>query len=284
MLVNEAVQKASSADVIFAFVGLSPQLEGEEMNVHIPGFDGGDKTDISLPATQQEMLEALKKTGKPLVVVLNSGSAIALNWAEKNANAVLEEWYPGEEGGDALANIVAGDVAPSGRLPVTFYRSTDELPAFTDYSMKNRTYRYFKGAVLYPFGYGLSYAKFHYSEPKLSASSLAAGETLTATVEVKNESGREADEVVEAYLKAPQTEVTPQLFLAGFTRVHLAAGETRPVTIAIDARRMSEVDAAGRRAVVPGIYVLSLGGGQPGKGAAGTSATFEVKGTKPLPE
>jgi beta-glucosidase len=284
MLVDEAVQKASAADVVFAFVGLSPQLEGEEMNVHIPGFDGGDKTDISLPATQQEMLDALKKTGKPLVLVLNSGSAIALNWAEKNADAVLEEWYPGEEGGDALANIVAGDVSPSGRLPVTFYSSTDELPAFTDYSMKNRTYRYFSGPVLYPFGYGLSYAKFHYGEPKLSTSSLAAGETLTATVEVKNESGRDADEVVEAYLKAPQTEVTPRLFLAGFTRVHLAAGETRPVTLAMDARRMSEVDAAGKRAVVPGRYVLSIGGGQPGTGAAATSATFEVTGTKPLPE
>jgi beta-glucosidase len=284
MLVNEAVQKASTADVVFAFVGLSPQLEGEEMNVHIPGFDGGDKTDISLPATQQEMLEALKKTGKPLVVVLNSGSAIALNWAEKNADAVLQEWYPGEEGGDALANIVAGDVSPSGRLPVTFYRSNDELPAFTDYSMKNRTYRYFKGPVLYPFGYGLSYAKFHYGEPKLSTNSLAAGETLTATVEVKNESGREADEVVEAYLQAPQTEVTPRLFLVGFTRVHLAAGETRPVSLAIDARRMSEVDAAGKRAVVPGRYVLSIGGGQPGTGAAGTRASYEITGTKPLPE
>jgi beta-glucosidase len=283
-LIEEAVRTANSADVVFAFVGLSPQLEGEEMNVHIPGFDGGDRTDIELPASQQALLEALKKTGKPLVVVLNSGSALAVNWAQENANAVLEEWYPGEEGGDAIAQIAAGDVSPSGRLPVTFYRSADDLPAFTDYSMKNRTYRYFAGKVLYPFGYGLSYARFRYGTPVLAAKKIRAGDTLHVQIPVTNEGTREADEVVESYLTAPQTAVSPKLFLAGFQRVHLAAGETRQVTVSLEPRQMSEVDAEGRRAVAPGNYVLSIGGGQPNTGAPGVVTEFVVSGTQAMPE
>ena len=283
-LIAEAVRVASGADVVFAFVGLSPQLEGEEMNVHIPGFDGGDRTDINLPASQQQLLEALKKTGKPLIVVLNSGSALGVNWAQQNADAILEAWYPGEEGGDAIAQIAAGDYSPSGRLPVTFYRSVDDLPAFTDYSMRNRTYRYYGGQALYPFGYGLSYAKFHYGEAMLSTTRLQAGEPLTATVELRNDGAREADEVVEAYLKAPRNGVSPKLFLAGFQRVHLAAGESRQVTISLDARQMSEVDAEGRRWVMPGDYLLSIGGGQPNTSAEGVSAKFVVRGMKLLAE
>jgi beta-glucosidase len=283
-LIEEAVRAANSADVVFAFVGLSPQLEGEEMNVHIAGFDGGDRTDIALPASQQQMLEALKKTGKPLVVVLNSGSALGVNWAQQNADAVLEQWYPGEEGGDAIAHVVAGDVSPSGRLPVTFYRSVDDLPAFSDYSMKNRTYRYFDGAVLYPFGYGLSYAKFRYGAPVLAAKKIHAGDTLQVRVSVTNRGSREADEVVESYLTAPRTPVSAKLFLADFQRVHLAAGETRKVAIAIEPRQMSEVDADGKRAVMPGEYVLSVGGGQPNTGAAGVTTKFVVSGTQALPE
>ncbi|MDP9049896.1 MAG: glycoside hydrolase family 3 C-terminal domain-containing protein [Acidobacteriota bacterium] len=283
-LIEEAVRTAKSADVVFAFVGLSPQLEGEEMNVHITGFDGGDRTDINLPASQQQLLEALKQTGKPLVVVLNSGSALGVNWAQENANAVLEQWYPGEEGGDAIAQTAAGDVSPSGRLPVTFYHSVDDLPAFADYAMKNRTYRYFAGKVLYPFGYGLSYVKFRYGTPVLSAKSIHAGDTLEVTVPVTNEGAREADEVVECYLTAPRTPVSPKLFLAGFQRVHLAAGETRRVKIPVAPRQMSEVDADGKRAVMPGEYVLSVGGGQPDTGAPGVTAKFAVSGMKALPE
>jgi beta-glucosidase len=283
-LIAEAVRTASTADIVFAFVGLSPQLEGEEMNVHIPGFDGGDRTNIDLPAPQQQLLEALKKTGKPLVVVLNSGSAVALNWAEKNADAVLAQWYPGEVGGEALASIVAGDVSPSGRLPVTFYRSSEDLPSFTDYSMKNRTYRYYTGAVLYPFGFGLSYTKFLYSQPTLSTRTLQAGDTLTATFQVKNEGVRDADEVVEAYLKQPQFKLSPKLALAGFTRVHLAAGEARAVTLTLTPRQLSQVDAEGNRAVQPGEYTLYLGGGQPDTTAPSTSIRFQVKGTQTLPQ
>jgi beta-glucosidase len=283
-LIEEAVRTAKSADVVFAFVGLSPQLEGEEMNVHITGFDGGDRSDINLPASQQQLLEALKQTGKPLIVVLNSGSAMGVNWAQENANAVLEQWYPGEEGGDAIAQTAAGDVSPSGRLPVTFYRSADDLPAFADYSMKSRTYRYFAGKVLYPFGYGLSYVKFRYGAPVLRGKTIHAGDTLGVTVPVTNEGAREADEVVESYLTAPQTPVSPKLFLAGFQRVHLAAGETRQVTISMAPRQMSEVDADGKRAVMPGEYVLSIGSGQPGTGAPGVTAKFTVRGMQVLPE
>jgi beta-glucosidase len=283
-LIADAVRTANAADVVFAFVGLSPQLEGEEMNVHFPGFDGGDRTDINLPGPQQALLEALKKTGKPLVVVLNSGSALGVTWAQEHANAILEEWYPGEEGGDAIAAIAAGNKSPSGRLPVTFYRSVDELPPFTDYTMKNRTYRYFTGAVLYPFGYGLSYGKFDYRDPSLSAKTLPAGESLTVTVEVRNIGAHEADEVIEAYVKAPQTKVSPKVSLAGFQRVHLAPGEGGSLSIPIDARAMSEVDEQGVRSVMPGEYTLWMGGGQPGTTAAGVAAKFKVTGTKQLPE
>ena len=159
---GQAIDAAKNSDAIVAFVGLSPNLEGEEMNVHVDGFDGGDRTSIELPAAQEHLLEALGATGKPLIVVLTAGSALAVPWAKEHADALLAAWYPGEEGGDAIAETLAGKNNPAGRLPVTFYRSTADLPAFTDYSMKNRTYRYFKGDVMYPFGFGLSYSRFSY--------------------------------------------------------------------------------------------------------------------------
>ena len=173
---DEAVARAKEADVVVAFVGLSPQLEGEEMPIKIPGFTGGDRTSLDLPAPQQKLLEAVAATGKPLIVVLQSGSAVALNWANEHAAAVLEAWYPGVEGGDAIARTLAGLNNPAGRLPVTFYASLDGLPAFTDYTLKGRTYRYFQGKPLWGFGYGLSYSKFTYGPVKLSSSNLKAGD------------------------------------------------------------------------------------------------------------
>ncbi len=164
LLEKDAVAAAQQADVVLAFVGLSPELEGEEMPIHIEGFSGGDRTDIKLPAAQQHLLEAVAATGKPLVVVLMNGSALAVQWAQQHANAVLEAWYPGEAGAAAIAETLSGKNNPAGRLPVTFYASVDQLPAFTDYSMANRTYRYFKGTPLYGFGYGLSYTTFAYSK------------------------------------------------------------------------------------------------------------------------
>ena len=184
-----------------AFVGLSPQLEGEEMRIKIDGFDGGDRTSLDLPAPQQKLLEALAAAGKPLVVVLQSGSAVALNWANDHAAAVLEAWYPGVEGGTAIRQTLEGINNPAGRLPVTFYANLEGLPAFTDYSLKGRTYRYYSGKPLWGFGYGLSYSTFKYGPVKLSSDSLKAGDPLTATVSVSNTSAIGGDEVVEAYLE-----------------------------------------------------------------------------------
>ena len=196
------------------------------MKIQIPGFSGGDRTDIKLPDSQVQMLQQLAATGKPLVVVLLNGSALAVNWAQDHANAILEAWYPGEAGGTAIAETLTGKNNPSGRLPLTFYTSLDELPPFTDYSMKNRTYRYFTGKPLYDFGYGLSYTKFAYSHVKLSEPTVHAGDTLTVEADVKNIGARAGDEVAELYLIPPHDGnggLSPNLQLAGFERVHLAA-------------------------------------------------------------
>ena len=281
-LLNAAVDSAKQADVVVAFVGLSPDLEGEEMNVHVAGFDGGDRTDIGLPQVQENLLKAVKATGKPLVVVLTSGSAIAATWADENADAVLEAWYSGQAGGKAIAETLAGVNNPSGRLPVTFYRDLKDLPPFTEYSMRNRTYRYFNGSVLYPFGYGLSYTKFVYGDARLGAATIAAGAPATVSVEVRNSGAVAGDEVVELYVAAPGDEGTQHPSLAGFTRVHLGPGEAKRVSINVDPRWISRVDAQGERHINAGEYTLWLGGGQPGK-AAGTQAKLRVDGTVALP-
>ena len=280
---DEAVAQAKEADIVVAFVGLSPQLEGEEMPIKIDGFDGGDRTSIDLPAPQQKLLEAVAATGKPLIVVLQSGSAIALNWANEHAAAVLEAWYPGVEGGTAIARTLAGLNNPAGRLPVTFYASLDGLPAFTDYGMKGRTYRYYAGKPLWGFGYGLSYSTFKYGPVKLSAETLKAGDPLTATVTVTNTSATEGDEVVEAYLKTPQAD-GPIHVLAGFQRVTIGAGVSREVTIPIDPRSMSSVNDQGYRAILEGNYTLTLAGAQPQETESKSAASFTVTGSLPLPK
>ncbi len=282
-LLDQAVEQAKQADVVVAFVGLSPQLEGEEMRIKIPGFDGGDRTSLDLPAPQQKLLEALAATGKPLVVVLQSGSAVALNWASQHANAILEAWYPGVDGGTAIARTLAGLSNPAGRLPVTFYASLDGLPAFTDYSFKNRTYRYFTGKPLWGFGYGLSYSSFKYGEVKLSSDTLKAGDTLTATITVTNTSQTTGDEVVEAYLKTPQAG-GPIHSLVGFERVSIPAGGSKDVSISVDPRAMSSVDDQGNRSVLAGKYSLVLGGAQPQETEAKSEASFTVTGTMALPK
>jgi beta-glucosidase len=279
---DEAVAAAKQSDVVVAFVGLSPQLEGEEMPIKIDGFAGGDRTKIALPAAQQNLLEAVAATGKPVVVVLMSGSAVALPWAQEHAAAILEAWYPGVEGGTAIARTLAGLNNPAGRLPVTFYKSVDDLPEFTDYSMKNRTYRYYTGKPEWGFGYGLSYSTFQYGPVTLSSTKLQAGEPLTATVAVTNSSPLAGDEVVEAYVKTPEVN-GPVHSLAGFERVHLQAGETRTVTLHFDPRAISSVDEKGQRAVVAGKYELTLGGAQPEETKAKSEASFTVVGNQPLP-
>jgi beta-glucosidase len=281
-LLGQAIDAAKRSDAIVAFVGLSPNLEGEEMNVHVEGFEGGDRTSIELPAAQEKLLEALGATGRPLIVVLTSGSALAVPWAKEHADALLEAWYPGEEGGDAIAETLKGKNNPAGRLPVTFYGSTSDLPAFIDYSMKNRTYRYYQGQVLYPFGYGLSYSRFIYRAPDLNSMEINAGASVVVTTVVRNTSTRDADEVAELYVKSPQTAVSPKLELEGFKRIHLRAGETRRVQFTLSPRQLSAVDEKGNRAVLPGDYAIYVSGGQPEAGKP--AATLHISGTVALPK
>ena len=277
-----AVETTQRSDVVVAFVGLSPHLEGEEMSIKVPGFDGGDRTDLNLPAEQQQMLEAVAATGKPLVVVLMNGSALAVNWAQQHAAAILEAWYPGEAGGTAIAETLLGRNNPAGRLPVTFYASIEQVPPFDDYSMQGRTYRYSKATPLYRFGDGLSYTQFQYTGARLSAAKIAAGDALTVTTRVANTGRLAGDEVVEVYLTPPASELAPIRALAGFKRIHLAPHESREVQIVLDPRQLSQVDAAGLRAILPGIYKLTIGGSQPPEDALGLA--FEILGTKQLPE
>jgi len=257
------------------------------MPIKIDGFNGGDRTSIDLPAPQQKLLEAVAATGKPLVVVLQSGSAVALNWAKEHADAIIEAWYPGVEGGTAVARTLAGLNNPAGRLPVTFYASLDGLPEFTDYNFKSgakgRTYRYFTGKPLWGFGYGLSYSAYKYGPVKLSAETVKAGDPLTATVTVTNTSAVAGDEVVEVYLKTPQAG-GPIHSLVGFERVNLGAGQSKDVTIAIDPRSISSVDDKGNRAILAGKYLLIVGGAQPQETQAKSEAGFAVTGTLALPK
>ena len=279
----EAKHAVAKADAVVAFVGLSPDVEGEALQIDVPGFDGGDRNDIALPAPQHALLEQAKASGKPLVVVLMSGSAVALTWAEQHADAIVAAWYPGQSGGDAIARVLAGDYNPAGRLPVTFYRSTRDLPPYVSYDMKGRTYRYFTGRPLFPFGYGLSYTRFAYSAPSLSTTVLRAGETLRVSTQVRNAGNRAGDEVVQAYLTYPERSLSPRHALVGFTRVTLQPGEVREIHFDLDARRLSDVDRSGTRAVVPGNYRLFIGGGQPGTEAPGSDASFVIEGEAALP-
>lgn len=280
VLRRRAVEAAQQADAIVAIVGLSPNLEGEEMNIEVPGFDGGDRTAIDLPEVQQKLLQALAATGKPLVVVVMSGSAVAVNWAQQHAAAVLEAWYSGEEGGTALAETLAGLNNPSGRLPVTVYASLDQLPPFADYSLRNRTYRYFTGKPLYGFGYGLSYSHFEYGRLKLSAARLAAGASLTAQVDVRNTSKVAGDEVGELYLRFPSAAGAPSIALRGFARLHLLPGEQRQLTYDLNPRDLSMVNERGEHVVAPGEYTVFVGGAQPADTATGASAHLQITGNE----
>jgi beta-glucosidase len=229
------------------------------------------------------LLEALAATGKPLVVVLMSGSAVAINWAQQHAAAVLEAWYPGEAGGRAIAETLAGINNPSGRLPVTFYASLDQLPPFDDYSMQNRTYRYFQGKPLYGFGYGLSYSTFEYSNLKLSPAEIQAGQSLTVQVDVRNTSKIAGDEVAELYLEFPPRTGAPARAVRGFTRVHLQPGETHTVSYTLTPRDLSMVNDRGEHIVETGDYTIFVGGSQPRDATGGVSTQLEITGQAELP-
>jgi beta-glucosidase len=281
---EDAVAAAKSADLVIAFAGITSQLEGEELQVSLPGFKGGDRTSLALPKEEDDLLQSLKNTGKPLVVVLMSGGALSVNWADKNANAILEAWYSGEEGGAAIAETLAGVNNPAGRSPVTFYKSVDQLPAFEDYAMKNRTYRYFTGEPLYAFGYGLSYSRFAYSRLKLSSSAVHAGEPLNLDVSVKNVSARAGDEVVELYLEFPKSDGAPLQALRGFQRVHLRAGERRQIRFTLNPRDLSLVNEVGEHVVAPGNYRINVGGGLPKSQAPSIATGFTIRGQEKLPD
>jgi beta-glucosidase len=281
---DKALQAARNADVVVAVVGITSQLEGEEMEVSEPGFKGGDRVSLALPAPEQAFVRDLAATGKPVVLVLTNGSALAINDESRAAAAVIDAFYPGEAGGAAVAETLSGKNNPSGRLAVTFYTGTDELPPFEDYSMANRTYRYFSGKPLYPFGYGLSYTRFSYGELKLGSKNIAAGQGLTADVTVTNTGKLAGDEVAQAYLKFPPTPGAPRVALRGFERVHLAPGESRTVHFDLKPRDLGMVTADGMPVVGAGEYTLSVGGGQPGFTEGVQNATFRVASQSPLPE
>jgi beta-glucosidase len=258
--IEEAVNASKEADASVLVLGISAGLEGEEMTVNVEGFRGGDRTDLSLPKSQEALLKAVVATGKPVVVVLLSGSALAVNWANDNAPAILHAWYPGGEGGAAIADVLFGDYNPGGRLPVTFYKSVDQLPPFTDYSMAGRTYRYFKGDPLYPFGFGLSYTNFDYSNLKFSARSVKTGEPIKVSVDVKNTGARDGDEVVQLYLTdVAASAPVPIRALVGFDRISLKAGSKQTVTFTITPRQMSMIDDRGKRVIEPGEFLLRVG-------------------------
>jgi beta-glucosidase len=282
--IGEAVSAAKDADIVIAVVGITSRLEGEEMKVDVPGFKGGDRTSLDLPKEEEDLLQAVSATRKPLVVVLMNGSALAVNWANQHANAILDAWYSGEEGGTAIAQTLAGVNNPAGRLPVTFYTGIDQLPPFEDYAMKNRTYRYFEGKPLYPFGYGLSYSRFEYSNVKLSNNELNAGDQLEVQVDVKNISQHAGDEVVQLYLNFPKMPGAPIRALRAFTRIHLGAGESQQVTLSVPPRDLSHVNEAGDRIISAGEYRITVGGGQPDTGAAIAEARLLIRGEHSLPE
>jgi beta-glucosidase len=286
---KEAVDAATNADLVVVAMGLSPRIEGEEMKVDADGFAGGDRTKIDLPQPQEELLERVQATGKPVVLVLTNGSALSINWADEHLPAILEAWYPGEEGGNAVAQAIAGDFSPAGRLPITFYKSVDQLPPFQDYSMAKRTYRYFDGEPLYPFGYGLSFTSFAYKNARVDQVKVSAKEEAKISVDVANTGAMASDEVVQLYVAHPGVAGAPLRALKGFQRVHLDRGEKKTVSFALSDRELSIVDPDGKHRIVAGLVQVWVGGGQPvaragGPETAGARAEFSITSVATLPD
>jgi beta-glucosidase len=257
----------SEADAVVMVLGLSPRLEGEEMKVPVDGFLGGDRVDLGIPRVQQQLLERVVSTasvGTPVILVLLNGSAVSVNWAREHVPAIVELWYPGQAGGAALADVLFGDYNPAGRLPVTFYTGANQLPPFTDYGMKGRTYRYFQGEPLFPFGYGLSYTSFAYSRFNLPKEA-KAGEPVRITVQVANTGMMAGEEVVELYSKVVDgPSDSPVRSLVGFRRVSLRAGERKTVAFEISPKAFATIGADGRAIAKESIFEVSAGGKQPG--------------------
>ncbi len=262
-LKQEALNIAKQADVVVMCMGLTPRMEGEEMDIQIDGFRGGDRTAIDLPAVQQDLIREIQKLGKPVVLVLLNGSALAVNWENENIPAIVEAWYPGQAAGAAIADVLFGDYNPAGRLPVTFYKSVKDLPAFENYNMQGRTYRYFTGEPLYPFGYGLSYTNFSYALTSDTVNK-KPGE-FSFKVRVTNTGKMEGDEVAQLYV-SPKTLPfrAPVRYLAGFKRIHLKPGESRDMEFILEQDAMATITDEGKKELVSGRYEISIGGSQPG--------------------
>jgi beta-glucosidase len=264
---DEAIQAARESQVVVMVAGLSQQLEGEDgqQEGNPPGVRSqGDRMTLDLPPIQEELLQAIHETGTPMIMVLLNGSALSINWAQEHIPAILEAWYPGQAGGTAVAEALFGLTNPGGRLPVTFYRSASDLPAFDDYSMENRTYRYFTGQPLYPFGFGLSYTTFAYRDLQIVPEKVKAGDPVSIQVEVKNAGQRLGDEVVQLYLKDVEASLpVPLLQLQGFTRIRLAPGEKQTIRFTLTAEQMTFADEDGRWVLEPGEFKVWVGGQQP---------------------
>ncbi len=276
---QEAVDLAKKADATVVVLGLSQRLEGEEMPIQVDGFSGGDRTHLKLPKTQRELVQTIYKTGKPVILVLMNGSALAVNWANEHLDAIISAGYPGQEGGNAVADVLFGDYNPAGRLPVTYYKSVDQLPPFEDYDMKGRTYRYFDGEPLYPFGYGLSYTTFEYSTPDI-AEKAKIGKNVMVSVKVTNSGERAGEEVVQLYLKDEEASTPrPKVQLEGFKRIWLDKGESKVVEFELTPRQFSMIGKDDKRVIEPGWFTISVGGGQPNDpNAQAVSGRIELKG------
>lgn len=282
---SEAVSLAERSDLVIMCLGLSPDLEGEEGEGIVN--KEGDKKSLDLPGVQEDLLKTVHAVGKPMILILTNGSPMTINWAQENVHAILEVWYPGEEGGTAVADVIFGDYNPAGRLPVTFVKSIERLPDFTDYSMKGRTYRYMEEEPLYPFGYGLSYTKFEYGNLRISSESVKTGESIDIAVDVINSGNVAGDEVVQLYLKDEDASVTvPKVELKGFKRVHFAPGERKTVKFTLTPRQMAIIDDSGRCVLEPGKFLVFVGGSQPDArsekltGMKIGSMEFEVTGSE----
>jgi len=257
---SQALEVAQKADVIVMVMGLSPQLEGEEMPIQIDGFAGGDRTDIKLPATQERLIQKIHALGKPIALVLNNGSALAVNWAQEHVPAIVEAWYPGQAGGSAIADVLFGDYNPGGRLPLTFYQSVEDLPPFDDYELSGHTYRYFEGQSLYPFGHGLSYTSFRIHNLRLSQNKFRADETIRISIKVTNTGDQDGDEVVQFYTRNETVSGThPLKELKGYQRLHVRSGETRTVTFDLAISQLATIGEDMRWVVEPGRVQLMVG-------------------------
>lgn len=259
----EAIIAAEQADVVVMCLGLDAFLEGEEGDAGNE-YASGDKIDLRLPGLQQELLEEITAVGKPVVLVLLAGSAMDLSWAQDNVDAIVDAWYPGARGGKVVAEVLFGETAPNGKLPVTFYSSTDELPDFNDYSMNNRTYRYYKGTPLYPFGYGLSYTDIEYKNARMNKTEGNIGDCFTVEVEVKNNGKYKVHEAVQLYVKDIEASTrVPNWQLRGIENVCLEAGETKKVSMSISTRDFALITENGECVVEPGTFLIAVGGQQP---------------------